>query len=162
MTAEVPEAAGRLASELADAFETDRGLAEQLTVCQDRLRAANGRLWSGLHPDALGVVYDGAAAVGAGQGASAVAEGIVDAVRSGGSAAEVEAAVLLPELQEIHWTIHRAFCEHQQVSEDRRHLAAEIGELITGFVAELVAAGWSEEQARTADVHQLADAVPGR
>jgi len=64
-------------------------------------------------------------------------------------------------LQEVHWTIHRAFSEHQCVSEDRRHLAAEIGELIAAFVAELVAAGWTEEQARDADVHQLA-AVPAR
>ncbi len=105
MTADVPEAAHRLAAELADAFETDRGLAERLKACQRRLRAANGRLWSGLHPDARGLVYDDVAAVG--QGSSAVAEGIVDAVRSGGSAAEIEAAVL-GELQEAHWTIHRA------------------------------------------------------
>ncbi|MGI8713389.1 MAG: hypothetical protein ACR2NR_09440 [Solirubrobacteraceae bacterium] len=38
-------------------------------------------------------------------------------------------------------------------------MAAEIGELIAAFVAELVAAGWSEEQARQADVHQFATAV---
>jgi len=156
MTTEVPEAARRLAGELADAFETDRGLAEQLNACQHRLRVANGRLWSGLHPNALGLVYDDAAA--AGQGSSAIAEGIIDAVRAGGSAAEVEASVL-GELQQAHWTIHRAFSEHQQISEDRRHLAAEIGELIAAFVAELVAAGWSEDEARQADVHQLATAA---
>ena len=159
MTADVPEAAHRLAAELADAFETDRGLAERLKAAQHRLRAANGRLWSGLHPDALGLVYDDGAAVG--QGSSAVAEGIVDAVRSGGSAAEIEAAVL-GELQEAHWTIHRVFSEHQQLAEDRRHLAAEIGELIAQFVCELVAAGWTEQEARQADVHQLAAAVSAR
>ncbi len=154
MTADVPGAAQQLAGELADAFETDRGLAEQLTAAQHRLQAANDRLWSGLHPDALGLVYDGAPVS---PGASAVAEGVVDAaVRSGAAAAEVEASVL-GELQEVHWTIHRAFSEYQQLGEDRRHLAAEIGELIGGLGGELVAAGWSEEQARTADVHQLAD-----
>ncbi len=162
MTAQVPEAARRLGGELADAFEQDRGLAEQLNDCQHRLQAANARLWSGLHPDALGLMYDDtAAAVGAGQGSSALADSVVDAVRAvraGGAAAEVEAAVL-PGLQEAHWTIHRAFCEYQQLAEDRRHLAAEIGELIAMFVAELVAAGWSEEAARTADVHQLATAA---
>ncbi len=68
-------------------------------------------------------------------------------------------AVLLPALQEVHWTIHRAFSEYQRIGEDRRHLAAEIGELIAQFTAELVAAGWSEDAARNADVHQLA-AVP--
>ncbi len=159
MTADVPEAAQRLAGELADAFETDRGLAEQLKAAQHRLQTANGRLWSGLHPDALGLMYDDTAAVGVDQGSSAIAEGIVDAVRAGGSAAEVEASVL-PRLQEAHWAIHRAFSEHQRVGEDRRHLAAEIGELIATFVAELVAADWTEEAARTADVHQLADAAP--
>ncbi len=140
MTADVSEAAQQLVGELADAFEQDRGLAEQLTAAQHRLQAANDRLWSGLHPDALGLVYDGATV---GPGASAVAEGVGDAVRADGSAAEVEAA-LLGGLQEVHWAIHRAFSEHQ---------------LIAAFVAELVAAGWSEEQARQADVHQLATAV---
>ncbi len=153
MTVDVPEAADRLAGELADAFATDRGLAERLNACQRRLQAANDRLWSGLHPDALGLVYDDVAA--GGPGTSIIAEGIVDAVRLGGAAAEVGAAVL-GELQAAHWTIHRAFCEYQQLAEDRRHLAAEIGELIATFVSELVAAGWSEEQARRADVHQLA------
>jgi hypothetical protein len=92
MTDRVPETAGRVAAELADAFETDRGLAERLTGAQHRLQAANDRLWSGLHPDALGLVYDGAAT--AGQGASAIGEGVVDGVRAGSSAAEVEAVVL--------------------------------------------------------------------
>jgi len=158
MTVDVPEAADRLAGELADAFATDRGLAERLTACQRRLQAANDRLWSGLHPDALGLVYDGA---GVGPGTSMIAEGIVDAVRLGGAAAEVE-AVVLGELRAAHWTIHRVFCEYQQLSEDRRHLAGEIGELIAAFVAELVAAGWSEQEARQADVHQLAAAVSAR
>jgi hypothetical protein len=156
MPDQVPDAARQLAGELADAFESDRGLAEQLTAAQRRLQAANDRLWSGVHPDALGLVYNGAGGVG--QGVSAVAESVVDAVRAGVAAAEVEAAVL-SDLQEVHWAIHRAFSEHQQLSEDRRHLAAEIGELIAAFVAELIAAGWSEEQARGADVHQLAIAA---
>ncbi|MGI8713390.1 MAG: hypothetical protein ACR2NR_09445 [Solirubrobacteraceae bacterium] len=118
MTDQVPEAARELAGELADAFETDRGFAGQHNSAQNRLRAANERLWSGLHPDALGLAYDGAAAVG--QGSSQVGEGVVDVVRAGGSAAEVEASVL-GDLQEVHWALHRAFCDYQQLSEDRRH-----------------------------------------
>lgn len=149
--------ARQLAGELADAFETDRGLAEQLAGAQRRLQAANGRLWSGLHPDALGLVYDDSAAGVVGQGSSRVAEEIVDAVRADSSVADVEAAAL-GELQQVHWTIHRAFCEYQRLGEDRRHLAAEIGELIAQMVSELVAAGWSEEEARTADVRALAAA----
>jgi hypothetical protein len=157
MTDQVPETARQLAAELADAFESDRALAEQLTGAQHRVQAANDRLWSGLHPDVLGLVYDGGVRAG-GQGESQVAESVVDAVRAGAAAAEVEVSVL-SDLQEVHWAIHRAFSEHQQLSEDRRHLAAEIGELIAAFVAELIAAGWSEEQARGADVHQLAIAA---
>ena len=81
-----------------------------------------------------------------------------DAVHAGGGAADIETAAL-SELQAVHWTIHRAFSEYQRVGEDRRHLAAEIGELIAQMVAELVAAGWTEEQARTADVRALAAAA---
>jgi hypothetical protein len=150
MIADVPETAQQLADELADAFEQDRGLAQQQNACRDRLRSANARLWSGVHPDALGLIYDDIAAIGGDQGSSVIAGSIVDAVCCGESAAEVEAAVL-PGLRETHWTIHRAFCEYQQLGEDRRHLAAELGELI----AALATAGCSEQDARQAGVHQL-------
>jgi len=157
MTDQVPEAARQLAGRLAEAFEQDRGLAEQLNDCQDRLRAGNGQLWSGVHPDALGLLYDDAA-VGVYDGASVITGGMIDALRAGLPAAEVEAAALLG-LQEAHWAIHRAFSDHQRISEDRRHLAAEIGELIAGLISELVAVGWSEDKARNADVRQLAAAA---
>jgi hypothetical protein len=39
----------------------------------------------------------------------------------------VETAVL-QTVQELHWSIHRATLDYQEASEDRRHLAAEIGE----------------------------------
>jgi len=45
-----------------------------------------------------------------------IAGSMVDALRSSGSEADVEASVL-PGLQEVHWTIHRAFSEHQRISE---------------------------------------------
>jgi hypothetical protein len=159
MTDQVPETARQLAGQLADAFEQDRGLAEQQNACQDRLRAANGQLWAGLHPDALGLLYDDTAAVGVREGSSQVTGRMLDALAAGLPAAEVEAAVL-PGLQQAHWAIHRAFCDYQNISEDRRHLAAEIGELIAALIAALVAAGWSEQTARTADVHQLATSAP--
>jgi len=131
MTDQVPEAARQLAARLADAFETDRGLAEQLNDCQDRLRAGNGQLWSGIHPDALGLLYDGTAAVGVYEGSSVITGRMIDALHAGLPAAEVEAAVL-PGLQEAHWTIHRAFSDYQQISEDRRHLAAASGGPLRG------------------------------
>ena len=59
---------------------------------------------------------------------------------------------------QARWTIDRAFHDYQIAAEERRHLAAEIGEVIRRFVDVLVAAGWSEEQARAANVHELAGA----
>lgn len=153
----VPDQARELATQLADTFEQDRGLAEQLNACQDRLRGANGQLWSGLHPDALGLLNDDTSAAAIAEGGSVIAGLASDAIRFQHSVQEAE-SVLLPALQEVHWTIHRAFCEYQRVSEDRRHLATEIGELIASFVAELVAAGWTEADARSADIRKLASA----
>ncbi len=161
MTGVVPEAARQLAAQLADAFEADRGLAEQQNVCQDRLRVANGQLWTGLHPDALGLLYDDTAAVGVYEGSSVITGPMIDALAAGLPAAEVEVAVL-PGLQQAQWAIHRAFSDYQAASEDRRHLAGEIGELIAGLVAELTGAGWSETEARDADVHQLAAQAAAR
>lgn len=85
---------------------------------------ANGQLWTGLHPDALGLLYDDTAAVGVYQGSSVITGPMIDALTAGLLAAEVEAAVL-PGLQQAHWAIHRAFCDYQAPSEDRRHLAAD-------------------------------------
>ncbi len=63
---------------------------------------------------------------------------------------------MLGAVQAVHWQIHRAHCDRQQVAEDRRCLAADIGEVVRTFLDELMAAGWSEEEARTANVHELA------
>ena len=52
----------------------------------------------------------------------------------------------------IHEQIRRAFWAHQQASEQRRQLAVEVGEIS----AALNAAGHTLEQARSANVHQLA------
>jgi hypothetical protein len=62
-------------------------------------------------------------------------------------------------LGQARWMIDRAFHDYQFASEERRQLAAEIGEVIRRFVDVLVAAGWSEEQARAANVHELAGVV---
>ena len=62
----------------------------------------------------------------------------------------------LAAIQQVHWTVRKAFVDYQSAAEERRQLAADVGELIREFVAELVAAGWSEKQARDANVHELA------
>lgn len=155
----VSEAARRLAGELVQAFRQDQALAERQADAQHRWQAANERLWSGVDPDALGVVYANAADAAA--GSSEVIGALRDALDGGLPGAEVQAAVLAA-LQQVHWTLHRAFCDYQTLCEDRRHLAAEIGELIAAFVAELVAGGWRETEARQTDVHQLAAAGAAR
>ena len=71
----------------------------------------------------------------------------------------------LAAIQQVHWRIHRAFIDYQTAAEERRQLAADTGELVRQFVDSLIAAGWSEEQARNANVHELAmnkPAIPRR
>ena len=60
----------------------------------------------------------------------------------------------------MHWQIHSAFIAYEAAAEERRQLAAEIGELIRQFVDALVAAGWNETQARNANVNELATSQP--
>ena len=67
----------------------------------------------------------------------------------------------LQAVQRIHWQIHRAHCDYQAVAERRRELAALIGELSHEFVATLVAAGRSGQDARVADVDKLANIMTG-
>ncbi|MGZ6639096.1 MAG: hypothetical protein ACXVII_40420 [Solirubrobacteraceae bacterium] len=140
--------ARELAVRLSALFERDVNIVQRLNDAQRRLRDANERLWSGLSPDAFGLIYDGAAPAGQ----SEIAALIVDAV--GG---ESQAAVLFA-LQDSHWTIHRAFCEFQSVSEERRQLAVEVGELSCQLIEALVSAGWSADDAQDADVHELSGA----
>jgi hypothetical protein len=130
----------------------DVGIVERLNDAQRRLRDANEGLWSGLSPDAFGLLYDGAAPAGQ----SAIAALVSDAL-SGGRP-ESETAVL-GALQQAHWTIHRAFHDYQFACEERRQLAVEVGELSQQLTEVLCAAGWSAAAARNADVHELAGDV---
>ena len=56
----------------------------------------------------------------------------------------------------VHGQIHRAFCAYQHASERRRQLAVDVGELSQQLTETLTAAGHTREQARSANVHQLA------
>jgi hypothetical protein len=60
------------------------------------------------------------------------------------------------DLGAVHWQIHGAFCDYQHAAEQRRQLAASVGELAVRLTDLLTAAGWSIEQARAANVHHLA------
>lgn len=56
----------------------------------------------------------------------------------------------------VHHDVHSAFCAYQQTAEQRRQLAVDVGELSQQLTDALTAAGHSAEQARSANVHQLA------
>lgn len=138
----VPARARELAARLSALFERDVEIVVRLSDAQGRLRGANERL-SGLSPDAFGLVYDGAAPAGESQ---------VAALGAGGPDSQAE---LLGALQQIRWTIHRAFCQYQLACEERRQLAFDVGELFGQLADVLCAVGWSVEDVRTVDVHEL-------
>jgi hypothetical protein len=150
--AAAPAHARELAARLSALFDKDSGIAARLNGAQRRLRHANDRLWSGLAPDAFGLIYDGAAPAGHSQ----LAELIGGTVAAGGPGPGV---AVLAALQEIHWQVHRAFCEYQSACEERRQLAVEVGELALQLTDALCAAGFSQQDAQRADVHQLARAA---
>ena len=56
----------------------------------------------------------------------------------------------------VHEQIRRAFWAHQQAAEERRQLAVDVGELSARLTDALTAAGHTVEQARSANVHELA------
>lgn len=145
----VPALGRELAARLSVLFERDVEIVKRLSDTQRRLRDANDRLWSGLSSDAFGLIYGGTAPVGESQVAGLI-EGALSA-----SGPESRAAVL-GALQQIHWAVHCAFCEYQSACEERRQLAFEVGELAQQLTVALCAAGWSADEARRADVHQLA------
>ena len=147
-----PARARELAACLSALFERDVEIVVRLNDAQRRLRDANERLWSGLSPDAFGLVYNEAAtaAVGTCEIAALMREG-----NPGGMAASTG---MLGALQQVHWAIHRAFHDYQGACEERRQLAVDVGELSQQLTEVLCAAGWSAAAARQANVHELAGA----
>ncbi|MGZ6652144.1 MAG: hypothetical protein ACXVHB_32555 [Solirubrobacteraceae bacterium] len=145
----MPADARELAARLSALFDKDSRVVARLNGAQRRLRHANDRLWSGLAPDAFGLIYDGSAPAGHSQ--------IAELIEDGGPA---PVAPALSALQAIHWQIHGAFCEYQSACEERRQLAVEVGELAVQLTDALCATGFSQQDAQRADVHQLAQAWP--
>jgi uncharacterized protein YPO0396 len=58
-------------------------------------------------------------------------------------------------------TIHRAFADYQAVAERRRQLGADVGEAAVRLVDAMHQDGFSEHQARQADVWRYATASTG-
>jgi len=143
MSRTVPERAQRLAAELELGLARDAEFATQLNDAQQRLQHANGRLWPGLHPDAVATLY----------GEHPAVCGIAVAHNRSHI---LEAPDPLREAQNANWTMHHAFVAYQNAAERRRQLAAELGELAGELITTLVAARWSEHDAKEASVHDLA------
>jgi hypothetical protein len=145
MSGAISESARELAVQLARRLAQDSELAQRLCDAQQRLAHANDRLWWGLHPDGLAAVY--------GEHPAAI-----DVAFAENRSEVLGAPDPLAAAQQVHWSIHRAFTDYQTAAEERRALAADTGESIREFVDALVAAGRTEQQARNADVQQLAHA----
>ena len=141
ISGEIPVRACEVAARLSEAFTAEQLLAD----AQRRLGRANDELWWGLHPDGLATVYQEEPAV-------------VDQAFATNRSEVLGAPDPLATIQRVHWQIHRAFHDYQAAAEERRQLAAEVGERIRELVDVLTAAGWTEDEARDADVHQLAHA----
>jgi hypothetical protein len=146
-TTPTPAQARELAARLSELFDRDCLIVGRLNDAHRRHSEANERLWSGLHPDALAVIYDEAAPAGRSQ----IAELL-------GTVGDPEAA-MLRALQQAHWQLHRAFIDYQSGCEQRRQLAVEVGELSQQLTEALTRAGFSAKDARNADVHQLAAGI---
>ena len=142
----VPAHARQLATQLSALFERDVEIVKRLNDAHHRLQEANELLWSGLAPDALGLIYDGAAiaAIGTSQVAALSRDDRPDS------------GAMLAALENVHCAIGRAFHAYQDASEQRRQLAVEMGELSQQLTDALGAAGWSAQQAQHTNVHQLA------
>jgi hypothetical protein len=147
----VPALARELAGRVSAVFERDVEIVGRLNDAQRRLQSANARLWSGLSANAFGLVPDGSAPAGASQIAALMADG------RGAGGPDADAAAL-SVLQETHWAIRSGFHAYQAACEERRQLAFEVGELARQLTDVLCAAGWSADEARNADVHELARA----
>ncbi|MDQ6774684.1 MAG: hypothetical protein M3071_00345 [Actinomycetota bacterium] len=144
-----PAPARELAARLSALFERDVEIIERLNDAHHRLANANERLYPGLAPDAFGLLHGAAAA-------AITTSPIVALIHDGGAAAYSQ---VIEELQQIRWEIHRAFCAYQHASEQRRQLAVDVGEYSQQLTQALRAAGWSPQEAREANVHELAAAT---
>ena len=145
----MPAHARQLAAQLSTLFDRDVEIVKRLNDAHHRLQHAGERLWSGLAPDAFGLTDDRATTAAIGSSP------IAALIRDGGPAAN---SPILEALKKARWQIHHGFCHYQSACEERRQLAFEVGELSQQLTQALCAAGWSTDQTRHANVHELAKA----
>jgi hypothetical protein len=142
----VPPVARQAAALLAELFERDQRLVVELNRAQDRLLKANGWLTEGLSADALQEIYGPG---GADFGLSGFQPPVLDDPHP------------REALERASQRIRAAFYDYQRLADERRVLGVDVGETNAVLVDALVAAGWSEQQARNANVLELSREEPG-
>jgi hypothetical protein len=140
----VPAPARQIAAQLSALFQRDVEIVKRLNDAHHRLANANERLSSGLAPDVLALTNGHT--MTATIPTNPIATPPHHRVRS----------TTLDAVQQIHSQIHRALCAYQHAAEQRRQLAVDVGELSDQLTHTLRAAGWSADDARNANVHELA------
>ena len=144
MTTEVSPAARVVAQRLAGLFTRDQQLAVALNEAHDRLLEANGRLVSGLSAEALQGAYG--------------PEG-PDLALSAQRPPVLREESPVEALEQVAAAIRVAHHDYQTVAEERRLLAFEVGDAAAELRVVLVGEGFSELEARRADVDALAAGV---
>jgi hypothetical protein len=76
-----------------------------------------------------------------------------------GAADQVKAVTVGSAGRDLADTVRGAFADYQQAAEERRGLGADVGEAVVRLVDAMTAVGFSERQARHADVWALRDGV---
>src|SRR5436305_15187416 len=104
MSRAVPEQVRGLAAKLERRFARDAELALQLNGAQRRLRDANDRLWSGLHPNGIAANYGGHPAA-------------IENATAHDRSEILDAGDPLREAQRAHWAIHHALIAYQDAAE---------------------------------------------
>ena len=146
-TRAVPAHARQLAAQLSALFDRDVEIVKRLNDAHHHLRQAGERLSSGLAPDAFGLIDEHA-------GTAAIDQNPIAKLLQDGAPTATSQA--LEALKQSRWQIHHSFCQYQSACEERPQLAFDVGELSQRLTQTLCAAGWSPDQARNANVHQLA------
>lgn len=142
----VPRVARQAAERLVELFERDQRLVVELNRAQDRLLKANDSLTAGLSAEALQAIYG---------------PGGADLGLSGRKPPVLDDPHPREALERVSQRIREAFYDSQRLADERRVLGVDVGEATALLVDALVAAGWSEEQARNADVLELSREEPG-
>jgi hypothetical protein len=74
-----------------------------------------------------------------------------------GAAEQIKAVTAGSAGRDLADTVRGAFVDYQHAAEDRRMLGADVGEAVVRLVDAMTAAGYTEQQARNADVWALRD-----